>query len=373
MTRHEEEIETAIWIPLTPDDVPMLEGLLTENKTFVTSTIDTANPYCIADYLHHSINGGVPVYALLDRNLMSRVAQLARGRHVDHSASGSGTDRVASACMAFLITAEVQIEPNISLYELAESRENSNANEELASFRLADHLHPQAYLEVALGRAPGIHPDLIEQATTTVESRSQGPAEVNFAMPLRHWRRHRCVLTEIVRLERSALSGEEKFHQLLDWSVHPGYFDAVALSFATRLFGRSKPGRMLKSARSNNIDRCLSGIRNVAWDLTYVSHWASEACKSEGERIWIFCTNDRVCADLAKVAVGSGEVIESLFKANWTRSEALRLHNHYQEAWSAVQSSADRSVEIRERFETIDELRGSIERQIENDIAEAAG
>ncbi len=372
MTKQEQIIETAIWIPLTPDDVPKLESLLTETNPFVTSTIDTTYPYRLSDYLNHSLNGGIPIYALFDRNLMSRIVQLASGRHVDHSAAGSVTDRVASACMAFLITAEVQIEPNISLYELAESQENSNAKEELAWFRISDHVHPQAYLEVALGRAPGIHPDLIDKAATTVKLKHKDSANVNFAMPLRHWRRHRCILTKIAHLERSNLSGEEKLYQLIAWSVSPGYFDAVALSFAILLFGRNTPGRMLKYARSNNLERCFSGIRNVAWDLTYISFWVSEACKSEDERIWIFCTNDRVCAELAKASVGNENDIESLFKNNWNRSEAVRLHDHYRKSYNTAQSSANRTAELKERFENIDELRGIIERQIESDIAEAS-
>ncbi len=372
MKNHEQKNETAIWIPLTPEDVSRLECLLTETNPFVTSAIDTAYPYRLTDYLNHSINSGIPVYALFDRNLMSRVVQLARGQHVDHSATSSSTDRVASACMAFLITAKVQIEPNISLYELVESQKNSNAKEELTGFWIADHIHPQAYLEVALCRAPGIHPDLIDKAKSTVESRLEAPAEINFAMPLRHWRRHRCILTKIVHLERSDLSGEEKLHKLIAWSVNPGYFDAIALSFAILLFGRNTLGKMLKFARSNNLERCFSGIRNAAWDLTYISHWASEACKSEDERIWIFCTNDRVCAELAKASVGNENDIESLFKNNWNRSEAVRLHDHYRKSYNTAQSSANRAAELKERFENIDELRGIIERQIESDIAEAS-
>ncbi len=359
----DENTTTAVWIPLTPKDVPELEALLRNEAPFVASTIDTDDHYRLVNYIKHSIHGGAQIAAILDRNLVSRVVALAVGRRVDHSSPGSATDRVAAACMAFLIAAEVLTEPNISLYELTESEDTSDGQTDLIAFRIADHIHPQAYLEVALGRAHGIAPELIEQARRIIEGRD--PRAVDLAMPLRHWRRHRCVLAEIALLERTSLSGREKFERLIQWSVSPGFFDGVAIAFAARLFGRAKPsGRLLKHARSANAAKCLAGIRNAAWDLTYISHWAKQSVADEGRRIWILCTNDKVLQDLAKVAVGDESQISELFQKNWQPAEAVELEQQYFDAWSRAQSSLERSNSMRKRFEQIDELTASIEAKI---------
>jgi hypothetical protein len=362
-TPEDEDIATAVWIPLTPEDVPELEALLRSEDPFVASTIDTDDPYCLIDYIQHSIHDGAELAAVLDRNLVSRIVSLAAGGHVDHSRAGSATDRVAAACMAFLITAEVLAEPNISLYELAESVDASDGKADLVSFRIADHLHPQAYLEVALGRAPGIHPDLIEQARTLVESRN--PPIADLEMPLRHWRRHRCALTQIALLERSSLDGREKFERLIEWSVSPGFFDGVAIAFAARLFGRAKPpGRLLKSVQSSNVEKCLAGIRNAAWDLTYISHWSKQSVEDEGRRIWILCTNDRVLRSLARVAVGEDGQASALFRENWRPNEAATLEQQYLNAWTRAQSSDERTASMQGRMDEIDDLTESIEARI---------
>jgi hypothetical protein len=265
--------------------------------------------------------------------------------------------------MAFLITAEVLAEPNVSLYELAESVDVSDGQADLLSFRIADHLDPQAYLEVALGRAPGIPPDLIERARTLVESRN--PPVVDLEMPLRHWRRHRCALTQIAFLERTSLDGRAKFERLIEWSVSPGFFDGVAIAFAERLFGRANPrGRLLKSILSPNVDKCLDGIRNAAWDFTYISHWSKQSVEDEGRRIWILCTNDRVLRSLARIAVGEEGQASALFRKNWRPDEASVLEQQYLGAWERAQGSAVRLASMQARMDDIDDLTKSIEARI---------
>ena len=353
---------------MTPEDVPALEALLRDVDPFVASTIDTDDPYRLVDYIQHSIHGGAELAAVLDRNLVSRIVSLAAGRHVDHSRPDSAVDRVAAACMAFLITAEVLTEPNISLYELAESVDNSDGQIDLISFRIADHLHPQAYLEVALGRAPGIHPDLIDEARLLIEA--QDRPSVNLEMPLRHWRRHRCALTQIALLERASLTGREKFEALLEWSVSPGFFDGVAIAFAGGLFGRARPpGRLLKSARSRDAEKCFAGIRNAAWDLTYISQWSKQSVADEGSRIWILCTNDRVLRGLARVAVGDEDRVAELFEQNWRSREADALKQQYLDAWKRAQGSEERSNSMQGRFDQIDSLRESIQDRIREQCA----
>jgi hypothetical protein len=366
----EDEIATAVRIPLTPDDVPALERLLRDSDPFVASTIDTDDPYRLVDYIQHSIYGESEIAAVLDRNLVSRIVSLAEGNRIDHSRPESAVDRVAAGCMAFLITAKSLTEPNVSLYELAQTADDVDGRTELTSFRIADRIHPQAYLEVALGRAPGIDPDLIDGALRLIEAESPSTETVDLEMPLRHWRRHRCALTQIALLERSSLKGRDKFRALLEWSVDPGFFDGLAIAFAIRLFGRAKPpGRLLKSVRSPVLRRCLAGVRSAAWDLTYISHWLQRSVADEPRMIWILCTNDRVLRDLARSAVGDEARAKALFTQNWRPREATELHQEYLAALEDAQSSGERLSGMLRRFEQVDALRKSIEERIQEEYA----
>ena len=358
----ERWIEERVWIPIDPADVATLEAQLSAADPFVTSTIDTEFPYRIGDYIQHTRYGSEEVLALLDRNLISRAAGLASGHVVEAARSDSDSYRIAAACMAFLITADVQIEPNISLYELATCIDPREATDQLNAMRIADHIHPQAYLDVAISRAATIPPEVIAAAQRAATARAPEPI-ADFEMPLRHWRRHRCALAQVALLQRSDSLALSKMHQLIEWSATEGFFDAVAVCFAAILYGRRGPGGLLRSIRSPSLSRCLASINNAAWDLTYVSHWIRYS--QEPKRIWIFCTNDRMLARLARSSVGPDRSARDIFEENWNGADAVELHAHYLAAWSAVSADRHRQAALRDRFERIEDLTEATLQQLE--------
>ncbi|MCR9093126.1 MAG: hypothetical protein NXI30_02810 [bacterium] len=327
-----------VWIPIYPVDVEALENLLVEADPFVTEMIEIDSPYSLIEYVNHEHVGGVPITAILDRNLISRAVRLALGGVVDHSTAASHTDRAAAACMAFLITAKIEIEPNISLYELAETKSVNDANAQLTDFRVADHIHPQAYLDVALGRAERIENWVRDEAIDVVNRRVGGRDHVDLGSPLLHWKRHRTALTRLAILDRQETSGFKNLQKFIDWSLEPGFFDALAITFAVALFGRHRSRRMLRGIRSRDHERCEAAIRNTAWDLTYISYWEARAKSTEGSRLWMFITNDRVCRQIARAAVGDDRNVHLIFAEHWPPPEASALYEHYAKAVEEMQA-----------------------------------
>lgn len=355
MTEREEE---RVWIPLNPDDVPTLESLLTEADPFVAMTLDAENPYRLVDYLHNARHGEFEVRALLDRNLVSRVVGLTSGHSVNHETAEAGTYRLAAACMAFLITADVLIEPGIAMQEFAAS-DPTTAKAQIRPWRVADHVHPQAYLDVALGRDR-----TLDQAARidAWDLMSGCPDEAPpLETPLRHYRRHYAALAQIASLERTEAEPAEKLRRLIAWSRDVAFFDGLAIGFAIVFFGRHRSGRMLKRVRSADGSRCLEGVRNAAWDLTYLSYWVKYA-QEQKSSIWLFVTGDRVLASLARVAIGDQESAEDLFRDNWTRLEAAELLEEFASAWPG--ESPAREEELGRRFERLDEITLEIEERI---------
>lgn len=182
---------------------------------------------------------------------------------------------------------------------------------------------------------------------------------------LRYFRRHYCALLEVARLDRTALRPSEKLHRLIDWSMDAGFFDGLAVAFAIVFFGRHRAGRMMKHVRSPSKDRCLAGVRNAAWDLTYLSCWVKYASDAK-PYLWIFATGDRVLARVARAAVGGEErsALE-LLRENWPRGDAQALLAHYTDAWKRARDSSERDAQLRERFERLDVLVAKIEEEIE--------
>jgi hypothetical protein len=181
---------------------------------------------------------------------------------------------------------------------------------------------------------------------------------------LRHYRRHYGALLQIALLDRTNLSPAEKLHRLIDWSMTSGFFDGLATSFAIVFFGRCRAGRMMKNVRSSSGGRCLAGVRNAAWDLTYLSCWVNYATAPTA-CLWIFGTGDRVLARVARAAIGGNDrsALE-LFRENWPSAEATDLFSHYTDAWKLVRDSSERGAELRERFERLDDLVAEIEGRI---------
>lgn len=356
--RQAKPVSRKIWIPIDPADVPALEQLLVDADPFVTSTIDTQFPYRLGDYVQHKSVSSRELVALLDRNLISRAVSLACGRAT--SASNSDSDRVAAACMAFLITSGILIEPGISLYELARSGGATVAGLELGDFRIADHIHPQAYVDVALGRANSIDPAILSAARALVAGAAVIRPTPDLGVPLRKWRRHRCAVAQIAFLERAGGTGRSKMHGLIEWSATAGFFDGVAIAFALRFFGRGKRKGMLRGVHSNLPERWSASIDNTAWDLCYVSHWIDSAKKDE--RIWLLCSNDRSLKIVARASVeGTGK---GHFEGNWVPRDAEALYAHYQEASSRVRRDPMRPAVLRDRYERIDTLTESILKRI---------
>jgi hypothetical protein len=343
----EDDVEV-VSIPISTEDVAPLEDMLAAVDPFVTTTMNNPEPYKLAPYVRHSLRDMPPVVALLDRNLVSRAIQMANGAEIQHDRPDAEMYRIAAACIAFLITADVIVEPNIAFYEIA-TDDQDLASAQVTEWRVADHIHPQAYLEVALRRAHGIHPDVILDARRMVANAEP----VRLDNKLRYFRYHLHALSKVAELERSALSRFEKMRALIDWCADEFVFTGVAMSFAILYFGPNRPARMIKSVRSHDPESCIRGVHNAAWDLTYISTWAKSARESQ-DKIWMFCTADQTLRRIARAAlVPDAKSAEDLFRECWPIKEAAALASHYLAAVDRV-DRPERRAHVTDQLERVD-------------------
>jgi hypothetical protein len=139
------------WVPIDPGDLrapaETLRSADVFTPTFCAPNIDRYDP---AVYRDQSARFETSTALLVDRNVFTRWIDAVRGAQLkpDH--------QLAAAVLAFAQCAEIDIEPNISLYELAFTQGQAAAMDELLAFRLADHIHLGRWAEVALSRADKI-------------------------------------------------------------------------------------------------------------------------------------------------------------------------------------------------------------------------
>jgi hypothetical protein len=134
-------------MPIDVDDLQVICNMLRAEGVFSPSfdapEVDLYDPIV---YLEEARRFGTQGEVHLDRNVLSRVVAIAKG------GPPSLKHRHAAAFMAFALCADLQIEPNIALYELASCSGQEASRNELGWFRRADDAHPRHWAAVALGR-----------------------------------------------------------------------------------------------------------------------------------------------------------------------------------------------------------------------------
>lgn len=283
----------------TPRQLCDFTDILKNAKPFVANFAwDGGTIYDLEGYLEHKAAGGDPIYALLDRNIFSRLIQIASGVEVDMK---DETLRVAAAAMALLIAAEVVVDPGMAIHEGARSGTQMSPTEELRLFRIADHLHPGVFAEIALGLLDGAPQNELQRVRAIVRKESLAPGAFQNDLHVRTI--HHLVLTKVAVLHReSGLAPADRLERLLEWCLNEGLFTNFGSIFATILFSPRSPSKMLKKIASAPPQERLRIVGNTAWDLAYAHEWAKRANKEPNEN-WILCSNDRTLPVSVKVVV----------------------------------------------------------------------
>lgn len=285
-----------------PDDFPMQGVIDIGNHLQQVDVLvaDYPDPqyevYFIGHYLGTDRLNGIQTILLPDRNVVSRMAQAAKGQTLDTHG------RNAAAILAFAQCLDIQIEPSIAFHEVAFNEGNQVASEELVWFRVADQGNPHEWVAAGLGQLEKIPtvgtPPAIEQ--------------LDLAAPLKRWRRNYIEALKIGELELNGkLNAIQKVTTLIEWMRDDFILAGPAAILAFFYFAPNSPPRrrLLKNLRSNNRQEALNGAKNAAWDITYLSDFArriNEANESRQTR-YIFATFDQRLRDLARFVIGEHE------------------------------------------------------------------
>jgi|APLak6261689370_1056187.scaffolds.fasta_scaffold00002_68 hypothetical protein len=304
------------------------DGFPVEDIEQLCSLMSNADPFVPAfepsDHGLYSLAGQVwsleveKIDAILipDRNVASRMAQIARGMTIGKEA------QLIAGITAFAHFFDILMEPGIAFHELARREGNEAALQELAWFRAADHGNKFDWLEVALGRAkclarPG-EPRALESH--------------DLAAGLRDWSTGYGAVLKLAEVElRHPGAPIEKIMALLEW-MHCDYFFAGQVATMACVYfapiNAPKAG-LMKSLRSPNREKAIDGAKNAAWDALYLSALNSMVNKAaDSSKRFIYASLDwraRLIARMAMAFGGDGpnrDVMAGMLGEWWTKQDA---------------------------------------------------
>jgi hypothetical protein len=284
-------------LPISVSDIRDIEQMLRAEAPLCTS-FSHKDVYSIALYHEQFSIHGTGVKMLVDRNVFARVVALAKG------ATAKQDHRMAAAIMAFAQCAGIDIEPNLALYEGVASQDESPATGDLALFRAADNLHPLEFANIALGRVSTLLGPLVcEPLAEALPDLSLRLRQYSFVYPL------------VLKLGCIELQGgpvAQRMRRFLDWTYENWYFSAPVIAFAATLFSGSPPRRSLKNLRHPDRALALKGLRNCAWDLTYITWWSQLLKRQDKEnRLYLLCSRDRTLRSVAQQILARPEMTDA--------------------------------------------------------------
>lgn len=256
-----------------------------------------------------------------DRNVVSRMAQLARGRRVEMHQQV----RTAAGLLAFAQCLDIEIDPSVAFHELAHTAGNEAAWDELGWFRSADNARVHDVMDVALGR--------------TDQVRAPGPPHDaprhDLARPLKRWNRNYIIALKVMELEGQDLRPIERVLRLLDWMRDDFMFGGPAAMLASVYFAPNSPPkrRVFKDKNSSDREAAIAGARNAAWDLTHLSEFVRKVneARPDGRPRYLFASFDRHLRLMAKLLfdcateISAADALPKALSSWWSETDARRI------------------------------------------------
>ncbi len=220
------------------DDLRKIAASLARTTYLVPGYIPAETGFLnVETLLHSQVLGNFETRILPDRNIVTRMAKIAK---CGTEAERREPDIVAANLMAMAQIVDWQIDPSIAFLELASRKGAVAANEELSWFREADKNQAQAWADIALGRSTQLPP---------IEGHALEAADFPEEHP--RWTRNYSVCLKMAEIELSSLRSTEKVSTLLKWMIDDFFLAGPAALFGIAYFSpRGRKKGMLKNLKS---------------------------------------------------------------------------------------------------------------------------
>ena len=258
------------------DDFLLIEEKL-KQKSILLDPQDIHSDHSIR-LINYSIEPNKKFKCLLDRNVVSYLISLVNGLDLS-SINEAGCYRDVAGLQAFLSAANIESEACMAYHEYIDINGIDKADNELASFRTADNLNANIYLDIALGKL-----NVISSSDLSVFEKGE---LLGAQLPerLALFEKNIVIVKKALTLKEQGLTNYQTMLTLVDWLYSDYFFSAPAFHFLSLYFSSEKVSGMIKS-------NSLKEVRNATWDIAFLQQLVKVSQQNEGER-WLFSTFDK--------------------------------------------------------------------------------
>lgn len=351
-------------------DVNPLEDMLAAVDPFVKCPLPPVDKYDLESYVYASTALKKELFALLDNNLITRVIELSSGGEIPEAPDKKPAYLLSSAVMGFLVAADFVVDPTMAIYEKASSLGHEAALEQLFKFRVADHIQPQAWIDLALERTTRIPSYEISRATASVKENASGEGEDNFAKQLDSWKLNYYFVLKAASIWKEKRHDIEAALTFIDWMESESFFNSVAAIFTLIFFSPKRYAKMVKGIESPSIQRLQYGLKNAAWDLAYIKYWAKQCKNTDENTFWLLCSNDLALRNIASHIFNNPDLgeshLSSILQNYWGNNKGCQILRVYQDVWNRIASDeATRDTNLLPQFKKVDEAIATLGKQLE--------
>lgn len=359
-----------IYVPADPEGIEKIETMMRAAEPYIVQPSNIPDHYALNDFVYASSFEDTEFRVLLDNNILTRAIALSKGYDLKESEGQREVFKLAAASMAYFLLGGFTIEPNIAIYEKASKSSHDSAVEELRYFRIADHINPQCYVDIALGRMDQIPKEEIEKATNSIPQEVRASNENDFTRTLDTWKYSYVFLLKVAVLWKEERPGIEKAEKFIEWMANEIYFSNVLSVFSLLLLAPNRLSKMIKGINSSDMQKLSEGIKNAAWDCTYLKYWLNLINNTSSNVICFLCSNDKVMKKIAlsmlagDIKTGDETLLEQ-FKEFWGEKDGSNINDKYKEQREIVSKDQEkRKSSVKDRLTKVNDMIEKLENEL---------
>jgi hypothetical protein len=279
----------------TPFDISLIIEHLQAEDWFITnyeaSKDDMYNP---GNFLHNKEIENVHYFIIPDRNFFSYIVSSVKSNKPEERY------KTAIAIILFCQTCEIDVEPNLSIYELInhDAAHIEKAAEELEIFNAINNSPQEPLFDYFTGNIDSIPLPSLEK-----KDRVKFKKEMMEHKWLIEWRSLYLITLKGVSLSLNKKNNMQKLEELLVWMSKEFRRSHIAIVFFMFLFSSQKRKKMIKYKQSDSKEKRYLELKNMVWDFYYMNTFIRKWQTPEPKTEFIFVSNDKVVREILRVAI----------------------------------------------------------------------
>lgn len=285
-----------------PEDWKIIEKMIRQNESIIVSPSNINDIYDAQRYREENISYNLELKAVLDNNIFTQVLPLLDGRK-KYGEPLNEEVKLICGIMCFLKYSGIETNPTLALLERKEV-DSISKNQEDYYFRVADHLHPQIFADLALGTICDISRKELDPIKNYLNSDHVIQKEINQTYKIMEESQEFQVtysgVLKSILLYKKESDELARLRLFLNWYYNSSLLGLELFYFTVIFLSNKRIPKMIKKINSSSYEVIIKSILNAVWDLKYLSILYELHQNTPENEIWFLCSRDKVLLKLSK-------------------------------------------------------------------------